>query len=248
MSNSLIKYEAARYALQVASKVDEVKDIRDKALAMAAYARQANDDELIKWATDIKLRAERRCGEMLAETERNNGSKFTAVDQHDRRRPTLEEIGITKQQSSDFQVLADIPEETFEKELATGKATTKSLVRKAKKPKAEQAKAKPAPEQNKEPEPRGLLDELESSGREISKLTALVESLKKTDLGAEIENWSLKFDQLEGRLNQEITTRSTAEKQAKYGTNLLEKIRKALHVSKNGEILPAIEACKCKKR
>jgi hypothetical protein len=142
----LVRYEHARTALAECYRVDEVKDIRDKAEAMAAYARQAKDSELIQYATEIKVRAERRCGELLATTEKNRGAAgvgTSAVQRDDRTPPTLEEMGLTKNESSRYQQLAAMPDEHFETAVATAKATagevtTAFMLREAK-------KAKPAP-------------------------------------------------------------------------------------------------------
>ena len=121
----LAKYDAARYALSVAVEVDEVKDIRDKAAAMAAYARQAQDKELLQWATEIKVRAERRAGEMMRDTEKNKGLKGsivsgTSVVPVRDNTPTLADMGISKNESSRWQKLAAVSNEKFEE--AVGRA------------------------------------------------------------------------------------------------------------------------------
>ena len=130
MTAALTKYETARTALAEAHRVDEVKNIRDKAEAMAAYARQAKDSELIQYATEIKVRAERRCGELLARTEKNKG--VAAGGERDAAgrtmrpadaTPTLAQMGLTKDESSRYQQLAAMPADHFETAVATAKAT-----------------------------------------------------------------------------------------------------------------------------
>lgn len=134
---ALTKYDAARFALAEAAVVDEAKDIRDKAMAMAAYARQAKDQELLKWATEIKVRAERKCGEMLRDGPKNPGAKGIGpivVAPCDRNRiQTLAQIGVTKTQSSRWQKLAAVPEDQFEQAVAAaleiaGEVTTEVII------------------------------------------------------------------------------------------------------------------------
>ncbi len=140
---NLVRYEQARHALAESQRVDEVKDIRDKAEAMAAYARQAKDTEMIQWATEIKVRAERRAGEMLRESAQR-GERMSGdgkVNQHNRGShadtPTLADIGITPMQSSRWQSLASMSEDHFETAVATakdtaGQVTTAFMLREAK--------------------------------------------------------------------------------------------------------------------
>jgi hypothetical protein len=69
----LIRYDAMCRAIAVAYAVDEVKDIRDKALALERYAAQARNTEAERQACEIRLRAERRAGQLLKEQPKATG-------------------------------------------------------------------------------------------------------------------------------------------------------------------------------
>jgi len=115
----LVKYEAARKALIEANSIDEVKDIKDKFEAIRAYAKQSKDTAMANWASEIRIRAERRMGEMLKEQEMQTGgdARKIATRSHgatEQIPPTLAEVGITKSMSSRAQKIASVPKDEFE--------------------------------------------------------------------------------------------------------------------------------------
>src|ERR1700747_3245478 len=134
---ALILSDAARRARAAAHRADEVKEIRDKAEAVRVYAKQAGDFELQNQAAEIRIRAERRAGEVLGELqtmgerqakERGRPTKVSSPT-------TLPKLGITRDQSSKWQRLAKIIDDaTFDKAVAQakendGELTTAGLLR-----------------------------------------------------------------------------------------------------------------------
>lgn len=123
---ALIKYEAACRALAECKAVDEVKVWADKAAAMQAYGRMAKDKTLEVDAAEIRIRAERRLGELIAAQKAGPGlakpgvkpSANSVVGDDRIQTPTLAEAGISKDLSSRAQKLAAVPEAEFEAELA----------------------------------------------------------------------------------------------------------------------------------
>src|SRR5262245_13219915 len=138
MSGDLTKYNAAKRALSEAVRIDEVKDIRDKAVAMRVYAHQAKDMTLIGYATDIRLRAERRAGEMLAEMAERGERAKPGDNQHggsNGARLPLSDLGVSKSQSSRWQKLAENTDDEFEEMVTRAKQKACDAVDRADLPK-----------------------------------------------------------------------------------------------------------------
>ena len=130
----LVHYEAARRELQMASTVDEVKEIHDRLEAMRLYHKQRKDLSLEQQAAEIRIRATRRLGELIIEAKaagaihtgrpvpepEPNGPSPGPLEEpassegEKQERVLLRKIGITKNDSAEAQKLAKMPDEEFE--------------------------------------------------------------------------------------------------------------------------------------
>jgi hypothetical protein len=113
----LVKYDVARRMLAEAKTIDEVKGIRDKADAMRLYAHQAMDRTMEVDAGEIRIRAERRLGEMITHSK---AQKIISPGQPPANgsRARLSDAGIDRKLSMKAQRFAEIPNDRFEEGLA----------------------------------------------------------------------------------------------------------------------------------
>lgn len=131
MATELVRYDSMCRAIAEAYRVDEVKDIRDKALAMEMYFRQAKNIEAERQACEIRLRAEKKAGQLDKKREKQQGARGNPGGQgakfvgSDNTTPqTLKELGLSKDQALQWRKLDDVPDELFEAALTGAKKPT----------------------------------------------------------------------------------------------------------------------------
>lgn len=129
-------FNAMKKAIEAVKTTDEVIEIRDEAVRMAAYARQANDRTTLEDCAEIRVRAERKLGQMIA-TQRDtvglatgtrgqarpvtSGSGRLApgeLSENSPGRPTLRQAGIDPNLAHRARRAASIPEENFNQHVA----------------------------------------------------------------------------------------------------------------------------------
>jgi hypothetical protein len=149
MSNELVRYDAMCYAIAECHRVDEVKELRDKAYALEMYAKQVKNTDAERKACEVRLRAEIRTGELLKELarvtppERNlaGANQFEVCPRRGEIPPSpyaqaLADNGISTQAASRYQALADVPRDVIEQAFRDPevKPSTRRLIEEARDP------------------------------------------------------------------------------------------------------------------
>lgn len=163
---ALAHYDTAKQALSDAKRVDEVKEIRNRAVAMEAYARQARDKGLEADAFEIRKRAERRLGEMIkAQRDTvglNTGARGIGTKVRVIGKPTLNSAGIDKNLADRARKAAAIPKAKFDELVDNGRSriqreaerTDTEISQEAKKARRQQRESELALAQQQLPEKR----------------------------------------------------------------------------------------------
>jgi hypothetical protein len=137
-ATQLVRYDAMCRAIDAAYEVDEAKGIRDQAIALEVYARQAHNTEAERRACEIRLRAERKAGHLLAAMEKAKpGPKpkeeLITTGVINSKKETQHQNGVSPKQAQNWQALAKVPDREFEAALADKSTmpTTAGIIRAA---------------------------------------------------------------------------------------------------------------------
>lgn len=100
----------------------------NKVKAIEVWAKaEKKDAELQNMIAEQKIRTQRILGQLLKESDLDKGGRPSKENQSNHA-TGLSDFGITKDQSSTFQKIAALPEEVFEKEIATAKVESEKRI------------------------------------------------------------------------------------------------------------------------
>lgn len=243
----LVRYEAACKALAEARAVDEVQDIRNKAEAMRVYGMQAKNKTLEVDAAEIRIRAERKLGELIAQQKAGDGLAKPGPKSvpTGNRIPTLAEAGIDKKLSSRAQKMAAVPAAEFEAEVGEWRqrvqaenARVTTRLEKAGE-RASKNIEKPEPEGFDSPTLAELVDELQA---ENTRLTALIKASEADDLKAEAIKWRAAYDRALASQSEAMDAAARSEKREKFTMRQLMRCGKAVGEDDVRNIAAKVEA------
>lgn len=127
----------AQTALAHLTRVEDIKEVRDRAEALRVYVQRSQQGiELQNQAAEVKLRAMRRGGEILKDLKENGGRSSGHGDQKsasNHSTPILEDFGLSRDDSSLWQKFAAMPADAFERHIADARRerlelTTKGMM------------------------------------------------------------------------------------------------------------------------
>lgn len=116
-STTLARISEAMKALSAAKTLDDVLQIRDQAEALRVYVKAASDSlEAANAAAEIKLRAERKAGEMLDKSPNKPAGRPSKIPVTPTgiSIPSLAELGVSENQSSRWQRASRVDSDAFE--------------------------------------------------------------------------------------------------------------------------------------
>jgi hypothetical protein len=109
--------QRVQLALQESTDFNEILDIRDRGELFRQYSRQQRYGiEIQNSGAEVKIRAERRMGELLREMKEGGKLQHGGDRKTDSRfhRATLNDIGVSRTQSFRWQRAASLPDPIFE--------------------------------------------------------------------------------------------------------------------------------------
>ena len=116
----------AKHQLLEIQSIETGVEYLNKVKGIEAWAKaEKKDAELQNLIAEQKLRTQRILGVLLKTDLKHNSNQYFAGNKEV---PALSDFGITKNESSAFQKIASLPEELFEKEIATAKEETNKRI------------------------------------------------------------------------------------------------------------------------